>query len=107
LRGQANECRVCTDNHARFCPEGEGREFRATIPAADKLVDIALIFAKRSNMNSSKINEWLTLTANVAVVGGIVFLAIEISQNNELLRSDSLQKAPTGRLLTTPKLPLS
>jgi len=42
-------------------------------------------------MNSSKINDWLTLVANVAVVGGIVFLAIEISQNNELLRSESRQ----------------
>ena len=42
-------------------------------------------------MNSSKINDWLTLIANVAVVGGIVFLAIEISQNNELLRSESRQ----------------
>ena len=42
-------------------------------------------------MNSSKINEWLTLVANVAVVGGIVFLAVEISQNNELLRSESRQ----------------
>jgi hypothetical protein len=42
-------------------------------------------------MNSSKINHWLTLIANVAVVGGIVFLAIEISQNNELLRSESRQ----------------
>jgi hypothetical protein len=42
-------------------------------------------------MNSSKINDWLALVANVAVVGGIVFLAIEISQNNELLRSESRQ----------------
>jgi len=42
-------------------------------------------------MNSSKINDWLTLIANVAVVGGIAFLAIEISQNNELLRSESRQ----------------
>jgi len=42
-------------------------------------------------MNSSKINDWLTLVANVAVVGGIVFLAVEISQNNELLRSESRQ----------------
>ena len=42
-------------------------------------------------MNSSKVNEWLTLIANVAVVGGIIFLAIEISQNNELLRSESRQ----------------
>lgn len=37
-------------------------------------------------MNSSRINDWLTLIANVAVVGGIVFLAIELRQNNKLLR---------------------
>jgi len=42
-------------------------------------------------LNSSKINDWLSLIANVAVVGGIVFLAIEIGQNNELLRSESRQ----------------
>jgi hypothetical protein len=42
-------------------------------------------------MNSAKFNDWLTLIANVAVVGGIVFLAIEIRQNNELLRSESRQ----------------
>jgi len=42
-------------------------------------------------MHSTKINEWLTLIANVAVVGGIVFLAIEMHQNNELLRSESRQ----------------
>jgi hypothetical protein len=41
-------------------------------------------------MSSAKINDWLALVANIAVVGGIVFLAIEI-QNNELLRSESRQ----------------
>jgi hypothetical protein len=46
---------------------------------------------ERLNMTSAKFNEWLTLIANVAVVGGIVFLAIEIRQNNELLRSESRQ----------------
>jgi hypothetical protein len=40
-------------------------------------------------MTRSKLNEWLTLIANLAVVGGIVFLAVEIHQNNELLRSES------------------
>ena len=44
-----------------------------------------------SAVTSSKINEWLTLVANVAVVGGILFLAIELRQNNELLRSESRQ----------------
>lgn len=42
-------------------------------------------------MNSAKLNDWLTLIANIAVVGGIVFLAIELRQNNELLRSESRQ----------------
>jgi hypothetical protein len=42
-------------------------------------------------MNSTKIKDWLGLIANIAVVGGIVFLAIEIRQNNELLRSESRQ----------------
>lgn len=47
-------------------------------------------------MNSSKVNEWLTLVANIAVVGGIIFLAIEIRQNNELLRSESRQALITN-----------
>ena len=47
-------------------------------------------------MNSSKLNEWLTLIANVAVVCGIIFLAIEIRQNNELLRSESRQALITN-----------
>lgn len=42
-------------------------------------------------MKSSKVSELLTLVANIAVVGGIVFLGIELRQNNELLRSESRQ----------------
>ena len=42
-------------------------------------------------MSGTKINDWLALIANAAVVAGIVFLAIEIRQNNELLRSESRQ----------------
>jgi hypothetical protein len=49
-------------------------------------------------MNSSKVNEWRTLIANVAVVGGIIFLAIEIRQNNELLRSESRQALITNNV---------
>ena len=51
-------------------------------------------------MTSSKVNEWLTLIANIAVVGGIVFLAAEIRQNNELLRSDSRQALVANDLLS-------
>ena len=35
----------------------------------------------------NKLNEWLILLTNIAVVAGIVILAVEIQQNNELLRS--------------------
>ena len=34
-------------------------------------------------MNSQKLNDWLTLAANVGVIAGIVILAIEIRQNYE------------------------
>ena len=51
-------------------------------------------------MTSSKVNEWLALIANIAVVGGIVFLAVEISQNNELLRSESRQALVANDLLS-------
>lgn len=34
----------------------------------------------------SKLNEWLTLLTNIAVVAGIIFLAVEIQQNSELLQ---------------------
>jgi len=51
-------------------------------------------------MTSSKVNEWLTLIANIAVVGGIVFLAVELHQNNELLRSESRQALVANDLLS-------
>jgi hypothetical protein len=51
----------------------------------------------------SKLNNWLTLLTNMAVVAGIVFLAVEIQQNNELLQSQvremqavSIQAATTS-----------
>jgi len=39
-------------------------------------------------MNSDRLNQLLTLTANLAVVAGIVFLAFELKQNNELLEAE-------------------
>ena len=51
-------------------------------------------------ITSTKVNDWLTLIANVAVVGGIVFLAVEVSQNNELLRSESRQALVANDLLS-------
>ena len=36
-------------------------------------------------MDSDRLNQWLTLLANIGVIAGILFLAIELRQNNELL----------------------
>ena len=40
-------------------------------------------------MDSDRLNRWLTLGANVGVIAGIVFLAFELRQNNDLLESES------------------
>ena len=40
-------------------------------------------------MNAEKANYWFALLANLGVVAGVVFLALEIQQNNELLVQDS------------------
>ena len=38
-------------------------------------------------MNTDTVNRWLTLGANIGVLIGIIFLAFELQQNNELLQS--------------------
>jgi len=40
-------------------------------------------------MNTDNLNRWLTLCANIGVVIGIIFLAFELQQNNELLKSQA------------------
>ena len=40
-------------------------------------------------MKIERINHWITLIANLGVVAGVVFLALEMQQNNELLIQDS------------------
>ena len=40
-------------------------------------------------MDANRFGGWLTLGANIGVVVGIIFLAIELRQNNELLRSQA------------------
>ncbi len=47
-------------------------------------------------MELTTLNEWLGLAANFGVIAGIVFLAIEIRQNNELLRSENRQALLTN-----------
>ena len=40
-------------------------------------------------MDTGKLNSWLTLLANVGVLVGIFFLAIELRQNNELMEAEA------------------
>jgi hypothetical protein len=42
-------------------------------------------------MNSEKLNRWLSLVSNMAVIAGIIFLAIEIRQNTQQLEIQSYQ----------------
>jgi len=42
-------------------------------------------------MDADKINRWLTLGANLAVLASIVFLAVEIRQNTEMTRAQMTQ----------------
>jgi hypothetical protein len=43
-------------------------------------------------VNTNKLNDWLSLTANVGVILGIVFLAIEIQQNTSVQLANSRQQ---------------
>ena len=38
-------------------------------------------------MRTEQLNNWLSLGANLAVLAGIIFLAIEISQNTDMMRT--------------------
>ena len=40
-------------------------------------------------MNTAKLSSWLTLLANLGVLVGIFFLAIELRQNNELMEAEA------------------
>lgn len=40
-------------------------------------------------MDFQRVNSWLSLTANIGVVAGIVFLGVEVRQNNDFLEAQS------------------
>ena len=42
-------------------------------------------------MNQSNVDRWLTLVANVGVLGGLIFVGFEIRQNTSQLRADASQ----------------
>ncbi len=49
-------------------------------------------------MDVEKTNRWLALLANIGVIIGIVFLAIEVSQNSDVLRQGSALSTSQGVL---------
>jgi hypothetical protein len=40
-------------------------------------------------VESDRLNQWLTLGANIAVLLGLIFLIIEIDQNNDMMRAQT------------------
>ena len=50
---------------------------------------IGRIQNKNIIMNLDSLNKWLTLSANIGVVLGIVFLAMELRQNNVLMETEA------------------
>jgi len=47
----------------------------------------------------SKLNQWLTLVANLSVVVGIVFLAVELRQNTEVMRAQTRDSMTEKQLM--------
>lgn len=44
-------------------------------------------------MNLDQVNKWLTLLANFGVIGGLVFLALEIQQNTTAVQASAIQES--------------
>jgi hypothetical protein len=44
-------------------------------------------------MNLDQLNKWLTLLANFGVIGGLIFLALEIQQNTIAVQAGAIQES--------------
>ena len=44
-------------------------------------------------MDLSRLNQWLTILANLGVMVGIIFLIIELNQNTQALRANAIQNS--------------
>jgi len=51
-----------------------------------------------------KLNRWLTLIANLGVVGGLVFVGIEVTQNTNILRASMSAEMTTQWITNTTAL---
>ncbi len=52
-------------------------------------------------MKMDNVNTWLTLAANMGVIAGIVFLAVELQQNSEMLSAQARYSRQEIRLADT------
>ena len=44
-------------------------------------------------METERLNHWMSFLANVAVLGGVIFLALEIQQNTNAIRATAIQES--------------
>ena len=44
-------------------------------------------------MNLDRVNQWLTLLANFGVIGGLIFLGLEIQQNTVAVQASAIQES--------------
>ncbi len=51
-------------------------------------------------MNADNVNKWLTLSANIGVVFGLILLLVEIDQNSDLVRAQIHQARSDAHVLT-------
>jgi len=51
--------------------------------------------------NKEELDRWLSLLANVGVIAGIVFLAIEIRQNTEMVESQTRDSITEKQIAST------
>jgi hypothetical protein len=42
---------------------------------------------------TERLNHWMTFLANIAVLGGVIFLALEIQQNTNAIRATAIQES--------------
>lgn len=55
-------------------------------------------------MNMDSVNKWLMLAANLGVIAGIIFLAIEVNQNTQVAQSSARQEVLNAELWVFEKI---
>ena len=72
----------------RFWPKVASRQILARLSGIDPKRPVAIEQQMEVDLDTDKLNRWLTLGANVGVLAGILLLVIEVRQNQTLLELD-------------------